>query len=376
MKHCPSAKKCGACTYIHTDYQEQLKMKREEIRKLYPKENVEPVTGMKDPYHYRHKIYASFYMDKTKKIRAGLYEESTHKTVNSEMCLIQHSKANLILKTVCETAGKLHIPVYDEKTGRGTLRHAYLRISHDNGDVLLVIVIGSKDLPSSKTFVSMLREKHPEIKTVVLNYNNAFTSMILGKRDRVIYGKGVIFDKIAGITFGISAHSFYQVNPEQTEKMYAAALKMAKLKDTDIVLDACCGIGTITLLAAQKAKKVIGVEINPAAVKDAVNNAKLNHITNAGFIADDAENMIRNSDIRPDVVFLDPPRSGLSESFLNTLGKKAPERIVYISCYPPTQAENINILKKYGYRIRKIVPFDNFPFTRHVETVVLLSRVK
>ena len=374
MKHCPYAERCGACFYIHTDYQEQLKIKRNAVRRLYPDENVEPVIGMRDPYHYRHKIYASFYTDRNRKIRAGLYEESTHRTISSEMCLIQHIKANQILQSICEIAGKLRIPVYDEKAGRGTLRHAYLRISHANGDVLLVIVIGSRELPSSKTFVSLLLDKHPEIKTIVLNYNSAYTSMVLGKRDRILYGNGEITDSIAGLQFCISSRSFYQVNPVQTEKIYGTALKLAKLKETDTVLDACCGIGTISLLAAGKAERVIGVEINPDAVKDAVRNAGINHIRNAEFITDDAENMIRNMKEKPDVVFLDPPRSGFSENFLNTLGRTAPDRIIYISCYPPSQADNIKILKKYGYKIGKIVPVDNFPFTKHIEVIALLQR--
>ena len=377
MKYCPVSKKCGGCAYIDVPYEEQLKMKREEMRKIFHTKAVEPVLGMKDPYHYRHKIYASFARDKkTNRIYAGMYEENSHRKVPSEMCLIQHTLANEILTTICKLAESMRIEIYDEDSGRGTLRHAYIRISKATNDVLLDIVIGSKGLPSSKNFVNALVKKFPQIKTIILNFNRAHTSMILGKDERVLYGPGYITDRIGGLEFRISSKSFYQVNPEQTEVLYRTALSLAKIKDTDVVLDACCGIGTISLLAAQSAKHVIGVEINPQAIRDAKNNAKHNKLLNTEFYSADAAEFIQRMNIKPDVVILDPPRSGMTLPFMRKLAQLSPDRVVYISCNPYTQVTDIEPLKKAGYKIKKIVPVDIFGFTPHVETIVLLSKLE
>ena len=377
MKYCPVSKKCGGCAYIDVPYEEQLKMKREEMRKIFRTKVVEPVLGMKDPYHYRHKIYASFARDKkTNRIYAGMYEENSHRKVPSEMCLIQHTLANEILTTICKLAESMRIEIYDEDSGRGTLRHAYIRISKATNDVLLDIVIGSKGLPSSKNFVNALVKKFPQIKTIILNFNRAHTSMILGKDERVLYGPGYITDRIGGLEFRISSKSFYQVNPEQTEVLYRTALSLAKIKDTDVVLDACCGIGTISLLAAQSAKHVIGVEINPQAIRDAKNNAKHNKLLNTEFYSADAAEFIQRMNIKPDVVILDPPRSGMTLPFMRKLAQLSPDRVVYISCNPYTQVTDIEPLKKAGYKIKKIVPVDIFGFTPHVETIVLLSKLE
>ena len=372
MKYCPVYKKCGGCAYIQTEYEQQLKNKREYVRSLFPNKNVEPVISMKDPYHYRHKVYATFFHTKDGVIKAGLYEENTHKVIDTKMCLIQHTKANAILTDLCHIATDMHIESYDEDTGRGVLRHAYIRVSHKTGDVLLVLVIGSKNLPSSKVFCEKIVELHPEIKSIVLNHNSENTSMILGKKNHVIYGKGYIEDEILSTTFRISTNTFYQVNPVQTEQIYKTAMQMAHLKKTDTVLDMCCGIGTISLIAAKQAAFVLGVEINPDSIKDAIGNAKRNGIRNAQFIAEDAEKFLQQLGDSPNVVFLDPPRSGFSEKFMIQLNHLKPEKIIYISCNPQTQARDIEYLKYY--QIKKIVPVDNFPFTKHVETVVLMSR--
>ncbi len=375
MKYCPVNKKCGGCSFLDIPYDEQLKNKCEEMRKLFRTKLVEPVMGMKEPYHYRHKVYATFNKDrKTGKIYACMYEENSHRKVPSQMCLIQHALANDILTTLCKLAESMHIDVYNEDNGTGTLRHAYIRISKATNDVLLDIVIGSKGLPSSKNLVNALVKKHPQIKTIILNYNRAHTSMILGKEERVLYGKGYIQDTIEDIKFRISSKSFYQVNPVQTEALYHTALTLAKIKETDTVLDACCGIGTISLLAAKKAKQVIGVEINPQAIFDAKQNAKDNHITNTQFYAKDAAVFIQQMKVKPNVVILDPPRSGMTLPFMHKLVELSPERIVYISCNPYTQVKDIEPLKKAGYQIKKIIPVDMFPFTKNIEAVVKLSK--
>lgn len=375
MKYCPVAKKCGGCRYIHTEYSESLVIKQKTVEDLFEGYSVNPIIGMKDPYHYRHKVYATFSHGKDGKILAGLFEENTHRLVDSKMCLIQHVSANSILQDMCVLATELHIESYDEDTGRGVLRHAYIRVSHATGDVLLVIVIGSKELPKSHVFVSKLIERHPEIRSVVLNWNHENTSMILGKRDRVLYGKGWIEDRIQNLTFRISAHTFYQVNPIQTEVMYETALKFADLSTKDTVLDMCCGIGTISLLAAQKARYVLGVEINPKSIQDAQKNAGRNHIDNAEFLAMDGEAFIHDLLDCPDVVFLDPPRNGFSDGFMHALDKLGPEKIVYVSCNPLTQAANCQVLRSH-YSIEKIQPVDNFAFTGEIENIILLVRKK
>ncbi len=373
MKYCPSAKKCGGCRNIHEPYENSLAFKQDKVNKLYAGKKVERIIGMEDPYHYRHKIYASFSQTRDGRIIAGMYEENTHRLIDSRMCLIQHARANAILQTICTVATDMKLEAYDEDRGTGTLRHAYLRVSHANQEVLVVIVIGSKDLPGSRSFVQKIVSAHPEIRTVILNWNRENTSMILGPKDKVLYGKGYIEDEIDGMVFRISAHTFYQVNPVQTEVMYSTALQYAQLKKTDTVLDMCCGIGTISLLAARKARYVLGVEVNPKSIQDAGKNAIRNHIRNAEFLAMDGEEFIHELLDTPDVVFLDPPRSGFSESFMQALEKLGPQKIVYVSCNPVTQARDLKVIES-NYRIEKIQPVDNFPFTSELECIVSLTR--
>lgn len=373
MKYCPSAKKCGGCRNIHEPYENSLAFKQDKVNKLYAGKKVERIIGMEDPYHYRHKIYASFSQTRDGRIVAGMYEENTHRLIDSRMCLIQHARANAILQTICTVATDMKLEAYDEDRGTGTLRHAYLRVSHANQEVLVVIVIGSKDLPGSRSFVQKIVSAHPEIRTVILNWNRENTSMILGPKDKVLYGKGYIEDEIDGMVFRISAHTFYQVNPVQTEVMYSTALQYAQLKKTDTVLDMCCGIGTISLLAARKARYVLGVEVNPKSIQDAGKNAVRNHIRNAEFLAMDGEEFIHELLDTPDVVFLDPPRSGFSESFMQALEKLGPQKIVYVSCNPVTQARDLKVIES-NYRIEKIQPVDNFPFTSELECIVSLTR--
>lgn len=373
MKYCPSAKKCGGCRNIHEPYENSLAFKQDKVNKLYAGKKVERIIGMEDPYHYRHKIYASFSQTRDGRIIAGMYEENTHRLIDSRMCLIQHARANAILQTICTVATDMKLEAYDEDRGTGTLRHAYLRVSHANQEVLVVIVIGSKDLPGSRSFVQKIVSAHPEIRTVILNWNRENTSMILGPKDKVLYGKGYIEDEIDGMVFRISAHTFYQVNPVQTEVMYSTALQYAQLKKTDTVLDMCCGIGTISLLAARKARYVLGVEVNPKSIQDAGKNAVRNHIRNAEFLAMDGEEFIHELLDTPDVVFLDPPRSGFSGSFMQALEKLGPQKIVYVSCNPVTQARDLKVIES-NYRIEKIQPVDNFPFTSELECIVSLTR--
>jgi 23S rRNA (uracil1939-C5)-methyltransferase len=358
------------------EYQEQLEKKQRYVQGLFGGLKAEPAIGMEDPLHYRHKVYATFGYDEHRRLMAGMYEEESHRLVLSQDCMIQSETANRILQSIVRIAGFMHIEPYQEDFHRGVLRHAYLRVSRKSGRVLLVLVIGSRELPGSRVFIHRIMEENPEIESVVLNWNNHHTSMILGSREKVLIGKGTVEDEIAGLVFRISSHSFYQVNPAQTEKLYSAALEMAELTGTEKVLDACCGIGTISLLAARQAAEVTGVEITPAAVEDAKENAYRNHIANAKFICQDAEEYLLTCHEHFDIVFLDPPRAGFSKEFLDALARIRPKRIIYIACDPSTQARDTKYLRTRNYVVQKIQPVDMFPFTKHVETVVLMSRVE
>ncbi len=372
MKICPYAGRCGGCDHMGIPYEEQLAEKKRYVRKLFPKNRVEDVVGMADPSGYRHKVYAAFGKDRKGNIRAGIYEENSHRLVHVKDCMIQHPAANAIIQDICRIASKMGIEVYNEDRGTGVLRHVYIRVSHALPEIMVVIVIGSKDLPGSKNFTAKLLECHPEITTVILNRNSRRTGMILGEDVKILYGKGTIRDEIDGISFRISSHSFYQVNPVQTLNLYRTALELADLNKDNTVLDACCGIGTISLLAARGAGHVTGIEIVNAAVRDAAYNAKQNGITNVSFYCADEKRFLRESEEKFDVIIMDPPRSGMSAEFLNSVDSG---KIVYISCNPETQKRDTDILIKRGYRIRKIIPFDMFPYTKHVETIVLLQKL-
>lgn len=370
---CRASGRCGGCQYMNVPYEEQLKNKREAVRALFPGKNVDQVLGMKDPYHYRHKVYAAFHKSRSGRVAAGMYAENTHEVISEPDCLIQHETANRIIKAITDTANEMHIDPYDEDQHSGILRHAYIRISHATGKAMVVLVISTKDMPGGRKFVSSLIHQCPQIETVLVSQNSRKTSMVLGEKTRVVYGSGCITDTIGDLKFRISPQSFYQVNPVQTERLYETAISLAKLNENSVVLDACCGIGTISLLAAEKAKQVIGVEVNPQAIHDAIGNARFNHIRNAQFACADATEFMRQNPVFCNTVFLDPPRAGLTREFMQSLRKMNPETIVYISCNPETQARDIRELRG-AYSIRKIVPVDQFPFTPHVETIVLLQR--
>lgn len=369
-KICHAYKVCGGCQYMGTAYPETLFEKRKYVQSLFPDQEVDMVIGMDDPYHYRNKVYATFGYDRNEKLIAGMYEEYSHDIVTVPDCMIQNDTANRIIRSLTEIASRMHIQPYDEDTNQGTLRHAYIRVSHQSGKALLVIVIGSRQLPGSKELIHDLIQQNPEICSIVLNWNDKRTSMVLGERDKILYGNGYVEDTIGGLQFRISAKSFYQVNPVQTEKLYAKAIELAKLNTGKTVLDACCGIGTISLLAAKQAREVVGVEISESSIRDAIHNAEKNGIQNAGFYCDDARIFLERLMDTPDVVLLDPPRSGMGYHFMAALSKMSPKRVVYVSCNPATQAEDISFLK--NYRIEKIVPVDIFPWTKHVENIVSL----
>lgn len=375
---CSVSKKCGSCQYQGVPYKEQLAVKQKRMKKLLGKfANVKPIIGMDDPFYYRNKVHAVFDRDKKGNIIRGTYEAKTHKVVPIEECMIEDKISQEIIRTIRDMLKSFRIKTYDEDTGYGLLRHVLVRRGFSTDEIMVVLVIGSPIFPSKNNFVKALRKKYPQITTVVLNVNDKKTSMVLGERDIVIYGKGYIRDTLCGCTFRISPQSFYQVNPVQTEILYKTAIEYAGLGRKETVIDAYCGIGTIGLVAAKRAKNVIGVELNPDAVRDARINAKENKITNARFYQGDAgefmENMAENGE-HADVVFMDPPRTGSDKKFMSSVIKLNPSRIVYISCGPETLARDLEYLTKHGYDVRKIQPVDMFSFTDHCENICLLTK--
>ena len=334
---------------------------------------------MDDPFYYRNKVHAVFDRDKKGNIICGTYEAKTHKVVPIEECMIEDKISQEIIRTIRDMLKSFRIKTYDEDTGYGLLRHVLVRRGFSTDEIMVVLVIGSPIFPSKNNFVKALRKKYPQITTVVLNVNDKKTSMVLGERDIVIYGKGYIRDTLCGCTFRISPKSFYQVNPVQTEVLYNTAMDYAELTGKETVIDAYCGTGTIGLIAAKNAKKVIGVELNKDAVKDARINAKENGITNAEIYAGDAGRFMvdmASKNQKADVVFMDPPRAGSDEKFLSSVIKLGPKRVVYVSCNPETLARDLKYLTRHGYQAVKIQPVDNFPFCDHIETVVKLVRKK
>lgn len=383
--NCPVYETCGGCQLMHMKYKKQLEWKQSRIEELFQaekrKRKIAPIIAMKQPFHYRHKIYASFSATKKGEIIAGIYEENSHKVVQTQSCRIQNELANEMIAEIVSLMKQTGTSAYHEDKKTGIIRHVYIRVGEKTGQVMLVIVTGSVEFPAKQVFVEQLRQKFPQITTIIQNINNARTSMILGKKEIVLYGKGFIEDELCGLTFEISSNSFYQVNPVQTEKLYQVAIEFAKLTGEETVLDTYCGIGTISLVAAKYAKEVIGVEVNDSAVKDAKKNAKKNKCQNVKFVLGDASDyMVRLAkgeitlEKKPDVVFMDPPRSGSDPKFLNALAQLAPNKIVYISCNPMTQKVDADILKKKGYQIEKIQAVDCFCHTYHVENVILFTK--
>ncbi len=375
---CKVWKKCGGCQFQGVPYTEQIKIKQKNMNKLLKKYgNVKPIIGMENPFYYRNKVHAVFDRDKKGNIICGTYEAGTHRVVPVEKCMIEDKTSQEIIRAIRDMLKSFRIKTYDEDTGYGLLRHVLVRRGFSTDEIMVVLVVASPIFPSKNNFVKALRKKFPQISTVVLNVNDKKTSMVLGERDIVLYGKGFIRDRLCGCTFRISPQSFYQVNPVQTELLYKTAIEYAGLGRKERVIDAYCGIGTIGLVAAGKAKEVIGIELNKNAVRDAIVNARENKITNARFYQGDAgefmEGMVSEGE-RADVVFMDPPRTGSTEKFLTSMVKLGPSRIVYISCGPDTLARDLEFLTKHGYVTRKIQPVDMFSFTEHCEVVCLLTK--
>ena len=375
---CKICTSCGGCQYQQLNYQAQLKYKTKRVKEALTriakvKTKVLPCIGMDNPYNYRNKIQVPFNKDKNGKVKFGFYKENSHIIMPIKECAIEDKRAAPILWDIKLLLEEMDIPVYNEDSGKGILRYVLIRTSHHYKELMVVLVTTVLNFPGQRNFINELVNRHPEITTIVENVNNRHTNVILGNQEKVLFGPGHIKDDILGLTFEISASSFFQVNPVQVEKLYSSALNLIDFNKKETVLDAYSGVGTIGLIVAKNAKKVISVEINKSAHKNAVENAKRNGVDNIEFVCADAGGYISKSNEDIDVLIMDPPRSGSDERFLSTVMDKRIKKIIYISCNPETLARDIAYLSSL-YEADYAQPVDMFPMTAHVETIVGLYR--
>lgn len=373
---------CGGCQIQELDYQKQLDIKTNEVKQTISRIGklndtlVHPTLGMENPFRYRNK--AQFPIQKIDgKTVIGFYKKKSHDVIPTDKCIIQHDVNDKIIKIIKTYIKAYNVSIYDEKTHTGVLRHLVTKVGFETKEVMVVLVANGKKLPYLNELASVLKENVPGFKTLILNTNREKTNVILGKENKVIYGDGKINDYIGDLVFEISPLSFFQVNPSQTEVLYNKALEYADLKENDTVFDIYCGIGTISLFLAQKAKKVYGVEIVGDAIKDAKINAKLNKLENTEFFVGKAEEVVPKlykEGKTANVVVVDPPRKGCEESVLDTIVSMEPDKVVYVSCNPSTLARDLAYLDERGYKCKEIQPVDMFPHTMHVESVALLYR--
>src|SRR5690625_1543178 len=375
--------KCGGCQIQHMSYDMQLEMKQNQVknvlRKIADLDDV-PVhnpLGMEDPWRYRNKVSIPVGEHKGELI-TGFYRMRSHDIIKDmDTCVVQDEVNDRMVEAVRRIADRLGIEAYDEKNDKGTLRHIMVRTGRETKDTMIVIITRTAKLPHQDELVKELTETYPHIKSIMHNINNRRTNVILGKETKLLYCEKYIYDTIGDIRFAISAKSFYQVNPPQTKKLYDKALEYADIGSNDIVVDAYCGIGTISLFLAQKAKKVYGIEVVPEAIDDAKKNAKLNGITNTEFVVDQAEKVMpwwKAQGLRPDVIVVDPPRKGCEVDFIQAMIDMEPKRIVYVSCNPSTLARDLKILDEGGYETKEVQPVDMFPQSMHIESVTRLEK--
>lgn len=380
---CVYFKQCGGCQLQHLSYEGQLKWKQKMVENVMRRLGkidapVHPVKGMQNPWNYRNKSQIPFAKDEAGKLVAGFYKTKSHSIVDMERCLIQMDEADRVLDALKYDLARLGVTPYDEKSHQGQLRHVVVRKGRATDEVMVVLVTKSAKLAEKDAVIGAIRERIPNVTSIVQNVNSEKTNVIFGDRTFTLWGEDVIEDTIGDVRFEISARSFYQVNPIQTEVLYQQALDYAQLEGGERVIDAYCGIGSISLFLAQKAGQVMGVEIVPQAIEDAKRNAELNGFTNTYFEAGPAEEVIPRwykEGKEADVLVVDPPRKGCDEALLNTIIEQKPKRVVYVSCNPATLARDLRILEDGGYKTKEVQPVDMFPHTTHVECVALMSRV-
>ena len=444
---CPVFGRCGGCSQLDVPYADQLAAKQRQVAALFegiaPAGALLPILGMDAPFHYRNKVISPYAPAKGKRgggqvrkgpassrrgkaaplpsgperaaggkgsgaklsradILTGMYEAGTHRLIPTDSCAIENEAAKRVTLAIRDIMARWGMEPYDEDAGTGFVRHAVVRVGHESGEVLVTVVTNGEEFPASKAFCRELKRRVPEVTTIVQNVNTRQTNVILGDKERVLYGPGFILDTLCGLSFRISSQSFYQVNATQTEVLYNEAIRLAGLTGAETVIDAYCGTGTIGLVAAKRgAARVVGVDSVEAAIRDARGNARHNGVENAEFVARDATAFMKElaaergtqpqppchpgqsaqrgveGSPRPEeplVLLMDPPRAGSTPEFLAAAAQLAPERIVYISCNPATQARDVRQLVKAGYEVRAVRPVDMFPHTDHVESIVMLEK--
>lgn len=378
---CPYSKKCGGCSFRHMTYDEELKYKKSRVQDALNRIGhldieVDEIIGADDLTHYRNK--AQYPVDISDgEMFAGFYAYKSHRIIPCADCKLQPAEFEKGLEAFAKWIESENITSYNEQTGKGLLRHIYFRKGFATGEVMACAVINGNSIPNGELLVSLLREKVDGLTSVAVNINKEKTNVILGKETNIIWGEKYIRDSLLGKDFLISPNSFYQVNHNQCEKLYAKAKEFAGLTGTETVLDLYCGVGTIGLTMAENVKQLVGIEIIPQAIENAKENAKINHITNAQFICADAPKgaeILKKQGVNPDIIILDPPRKGCEKSLFDTIEQLSPKKIVYVSCDSATLARDLAILKEKGYEAKKVSAVDMFPRTPHVETVVLMSR--
>lgn len=374
---CPYAGKCGGCAYRHLTYPEELWAKRQRVQDALTRIGgldltVEEILGAKNPEHYRNKSQYPVGADGS----IGFFQARTHKVVPIRRCLIQTEAADRTAQAVGEWMRRYKISAYDETTGKGLVRHVCVRVNR-KGESLCCVVVNGNKVPREPELAAYVTAAVPHTVGVLLNSNTRRGNVVLGDKYRMLFGRNYLMDTLCGLEFKLSMPSFYQVNRDQAEVLYGKALEFAGLTGNETVLDLYCGIGTITLCLAKAAKRVIGAEIVPPAIRDAKENALRNHIENAEFFCGDAADIaakLESDGLRPDVVTVDPPRKGLAPEVIASVAAMGPEKVVYVSCDPATLGRDVKIFREFGYEAKRAAAVDMFPGTAHVETVVLLSR--
>lgn len=376
---CPVYKECGGCQFLHTTYEHELKIKTEYMKDLFKTSRsvkIADVIPMDNPYSYRDKCQMTYKLSKSKKVVCGFYEEKSHKIVPITNCMIQSDKATAIIDGINKALTRNKIEPYDEKTGRGVVRHVVIRIGEYTNEIMVSLVTNGEMFPGRKNVINDILKQNLGITTIVQNYNDRDTSIVMGDRERVLYGPGFIYDKIDEFKFKLSSRSFYQVNPKGMLKLYKKAIDALDIKKTDIVLDAYSGVGTIGILMSKMAREVYSVELNKDAYKDAIINAKLNNVKNIKFFNEDSTRFIQNlakNRVKIDLLVLDPPREGSTKEFINAVGALKPKKVVYVSCEPKSLQKDLYDFTKNDYKIVSIDSVDMFPRTSNLESVVLLT---
>lgn len=376
---CIYQNECGGCHFMHVSYEYEIEQKKSYLKDLFKMfkgvKNFDFISNF-EPHYYRNKSQMTYKLSKNKQVVCGFYEEYSHRIVTVSDCMLQAKPANYVIQELNKVLSKHKIKPYDEKTRQGTLRHVFVRYGFQTKELMLIIVTNGEIFPGRNNVIKDLKKLNLNITTIVQNFNDKDTTMVLGDFNKVLYGPGFIYEKVGNYKFKISPNSFFQVNSLGMKKLYTTALEKANIKNTDLVIDAYCGVGTISIFASKYARQVIGVELNRMAIQDAKINAKINEISNIDFVCDDATNYITHAaknKTKIDIVIMDPPRDGSTKQFINAIGFLRPRQVIYISCEPTTLKRDLLLFSENDYEIASITGVDMFSRTKSIETIVILN---